>query len=155
MPTVIAQNSTGNLRPKPEIVLAHDVAPRVDAVLHAIINERFEGILKINKLPARETVGQSVWIVSSKDPDYLFGFRVVLKDSGIQVKNGINTWSMWAEDYTRQALAQKLNSKLRIGTKLISPEGPIEDLQSWMRNFGFDTKVNNLPNDFKRVAGLR
>src|SRR4051812_23233126 len=100
MPTVVATPAT---RERPEIVVPSDRLNMIDAAIHGVINERFAECLKVARTP-----GSTTWITSSRDPDYLFGFRMVLVDNLLQVKSGINTWSMWAEDFVRHALATKL-----------------------------------------------
>lgn len=143
------------VRPRPEIRLSTDKTQLVEPTLHAIVNDRFDNVLKISRLPKSVYPDRIVWIVSSRDPDYLFGFRVSLRDNVLQVKNGVNTWSHWAEDLMRIELARRLLGNLDTNSNNIGLFQDFIDIKQWAKKFGIEAHLENIPKDFKRVAGIQ
>jgi len=153
MPQATIENTVK--RERAEIILTDCSDQLIDAAIHKVVNDRFEDALKVTRTPSGDTPGKTIWIVSSRDPGYLFGFRIMREGSHLHVKNGVNTWSMWAEYFSRHTLAKYLNCKLSINGKVIDPTPEkFIDLKSWMATLNLDLKLNNLPDDYKRIGGI-
>lgn len=149
MPTVVISPAT---RQRPDLLIPSEKMPYIDAAINGVINERFASLLKVVRGP-----GKTNWIVSARDPDYLFGFRLMLVGKALQIKSGINTWSMWAEDFTRHTLATRLEAKLAVGGKEADPTPEkIQDITAWLAMYGGDeSNLTKLPDDYRRAAGLK
>lgn len=154
MPIIAHSSDTAHRRPRPDIVPKERKSlQEIEAALQQTINEKFYGCLRVARSP-ESAEAKTTWLVESQDPGYMFGFRVSYQEGRISVRHGINTWSMWAEDYTRVLLAQKLNAKLESEGKVVSEE-ITDELLTWMRKYDLHPHVENLPEQFRRSAGIR
>ncbi len=153
MPTIARSTDTAHRRPRPDIVpKERKSVQEVESALQATINEKFYGCLRVTR-SQESTEAKTTWFVASQDPGYIFGFKVTLEKDRVEVKHGVNTWSMWAEDYTRVLLAQKLDAKLESDGKIVS-ESITDELIPWMQKYDLHPQVNDLPEQFRRIAGV-
>ena len=66
----------------------------------------------------------------------MYGFCISYFNDKIILSHGINTWSLWAQDYILENLAKQLDCEiiLESGSKMIPNPDGIDNFLSWLRS---------------------
>lgn len=127
---------TSRVRENPKsIQLTKPVTPEeLEDSIREVIHTKFFDHLVVSRMP-----GEERWLVKTRDTDFMYGFSIKHKASTIVVGHGMNTWSLWMRDYTRENLAQKLGAKILCKGALIDPKPEeIHTFLSWLRAMAKD-----------------